>query len=94
MNNPKIFTVQGGFYFFGNEINSGQEGFLACNEAAMFRGFGGGKGLPGVSRGDVNATVKLDTFEEDKVLYFPLENVIAVLPSINLYKFKGAKINA
>jgi len=92
--NPKIFILSGGFYIFGNEIQSSTVGYVVCNQAAMFRGFGGGKGLPGVARGDKEATVKLDTFIQDQELFFPEENLIAIVPSINLYQFEGAQINA
>jgi len=91
--NPKIFILAGGFYIFGNEIQSSTAGYVACNQAAMFRGFGGEKGLPGVARGDKEATVKLDTFLQDQALFFPEENLIAIVPSIDLYQFKGAQID-
>jgi hypothetical protein len=92
MENPKIFVTTFGFYYFGNEVETGNN-FIACNQGAMFRKFGGGKGLPGVARGDKNATVSLDTFELKEILYFHPSNLIAILPSINLYEFKGATIN-
>ena len=92
MNNWKIFTVAGGFYFFGEEVVA-PEGYIACKKCAMFRRFEGGKGLPGVARGDKDAVVYLDTFAEDEEAFFPLASVYAILPSINLYEFKGAIIN-
>ena len=88
-----IFVIAGGFYYFGKEVET-QEGWLALTEASMFRGFQGGKGVPGVTRGDENAEVKLDQFEQDKVLYFPVSACYGIQPSINLYKFKGSTINA
>lgn len=89
--NTKIFAVSGGFYFFGTEINA-PEGYLALKDAAMFGGFAGGKGLPGVSRGDKSATVTLDRFEAEEELLFPLTAVFAVMPSVNLYTFKGTTL--
>ena len=93
MDNWKIFTIAGGFYFFGEEITA-PEGYIACRKCAMFRRYEGGKGLPAVARGDDAAVVYLDTFNPDKEVFFPLANVYAILPSINLYEFKGAKIDA
>lgn len=87
----KIFAVSGGFYFFGTET-SAPEGYLALKDAAMFGGFAGGKGLPGVSRGDKSATVTLDRFVEGEELIFPITAVFAILPSIDLYKFTGTTI--
>lgn len=91
MKNPKVIAVAGGFYFFGNEVQSA-EGFLSLDEAAMFGGFAGGKGVAGVCRGAKDATVKLDRFEKDEKVTFPLTAVYAVLPSINLYDFKGTTL--
>ena len=91
--NWKIFTIAGGFYFFGEEVTA-PEGYIACIKASMFRRFEGGKGLPGVARGDENAIVYLDTFDQNQEVFFPVSAVYAILPSINLYEFKGAKIDA
>ncbi|MCL2354264.1 MAG: hypothetical protein FWC69_06530 [Defluviitaleaceae bacterium] len=93
MSNWKIFTIAGGFYFFGEEV-AAPSGYIACTKCAMFRRFEGGKGLPGVARGDKDAIVYLDTFDEKEEVYFPLSNVYAILPSVNLYEFKGAFVNA
>ena len=57
--NWKIFTVAGGFYYFGEEIEA-PEGYIAFTKASMFGGFSGGKGLPGVQRMDPSARVTLD----------------------------------
>jgi hypothetical protein len=87
----KILAVSGGFYFFGTEVTA-PEGYIALQKAAMFGGFGGGKGLPGVARGDKEATVKLDRFDEGEECIFPITAVFAILPSIDLYKFKGTTL--
>lgn len=84
----KILAISGGFYFFGTEI-SAPEGYIALKKAAMFGGFGGGKGLPGVARGDKASTVTLDCFDADEELLFPTTAVFAIMPSIDLYGFKG-----
>ena len=91
MNNFKIITVSGGFYFFGEEVQA-PEGYIAIKNASMFGGFAGGKGLPGVSRGDKSATVTLDRFEADEELLFPITAVFAIFPSIDLYNFKGTTL--
>lgn len=87
----KILAISGGFYFFGTEVNA-PEGYVALKKGAMFGGFGGGKGLPGVSRGDKSATVTLDRFDADEELLFPITAVFAILPSIDLYAFNGATL--
>lgn len=87
----KILAVSGGFYFFGTEV-SAPEGYIALKNAAMFGGFAGGKGLPGVARGDKAATVKLDKFDPDEEVLFPLTAVFAIMPSVDLYAFKGTTI--
>lgn len=89
--NTKIFAVSGGFYFFGTEITA-PEGYVSLTAAAMFGGFGGGKGLPGVARGDKSSTVTLDRFEKDEELLFPTTAVFAIMPSIDLYAFKGTTL--
>ena len=86
-----ILAVSGGFYFFGCEI-SAPDGYIALKDASMFGGFGGGKGLPGVARGDKSATVILDRFDAAAHLTFPLTAVYAIMPSINLYEFAGATL--
>lgn len=87
----KIFAVSGGFYFFGTEV-SAPEGYVALKNAAMFGGFAGGKGLPGVARGDRAAIVKLDRFDPEEELLFPLTAVFAIMPSVDLYAFKGTTL--
>lgn len=87
----KIIAVSGGFYFFGTEVNA-QEGYVALKDGAMFGGFSGGKGLPGVSRGDKDAKVTLDRFDTKEELVFPITAVFAILPSIDLYAFKGTTL--
>ena len=87
----KILAISGGFYFFGTEQN-GPDGYISLKKAAMFGGFGGGKGLPGVARGDKSATVTLDRFDADEELLFPITAVFAILPSVDLYAFKGTTL--
>lgn len=89
MKNPKVFIVQSGFYFFGNEVKPENEGFIEFDEGAIFRNFGGGKGLPGVLRGDKKATVSLDRYIASERVLLPEENVIGIVDSINLYDFSG-----
>jgi len=93
MKNPKVITVAGGFYFFGNEIQAA-EGFICIDQAAMFGGFSGNKGVPAVCRGEKSGgvTVKLDRFDPAEKVTFPLTAVYAILPSVNLYEFKGAEL--
>lgn len=87
----KILAVSGGFYFFGTEITA-PEGYIALKNAAMFGGFAGGKGLPGVARGDKAAMVTLDRFDADEECLFPLSAVFAIIPSIDLYAFKNTTL--
>ncbi|MBU6232535.1 hypothetical protein KGP36_07940 [Patescibacteria group bacterium] len=89
MNNPKIFAISGGFYYFGDMVESPQDGYLALKSAAMFGGFSGGKGLPGLARGDKAMTVNLDRFPEDELQLFPETACFGILSSVNLYDFKG-----
>jgi hypothetical protein len=91
MAQTKIFVVSGGFYYFGVETTA-PEGFVALKDAAMFGGFSGGKGLPGVARGDKEAKVTLDRFEEGTECIYPLNSVFAILPCIDLYTFKGTTL--
>ncbi len=91
MENWKIFIVAGGFYFFGNEVDA-QEGYVAMNKCSMFGGFGGGKGMPGVARGENGATVTLDQFDQSETQIFPLTAVYGIISSINLYEFSGTTI--
>ena len=92
MKKPTILAVQGGFYFFGDEIASSQPGYICLKDAAMFGGFAGGKGLPGVARGDAAATVSLDRFADGETITFPETAVFAIMPSVDLYKFKGSNL--
>lgn len=92
MKKPTILAIAGGFYFFGDEVSAPQPGYVCLKSAAMFGGFSGGKGLPGVSRGDKSAKVTLDRFEEDELVTFPESAVYAIMPSVDLYKFGGTTI--
>lgn len=86
-----ILAVSGGFYFFGTEVTA-PEGYIALQNAAMFGGFSGGKGLPGVARGDKEARVTLDRFEKDEEVLFPISAVFAIMPSIDLYVSKNTTL--
>lgn len=88
-NNTVIIAVDGGFYFFGTEVQ-GPAGYIVLENAAMFGGFGGGKGLPGVAKGSAGASVTLDRF--DQPVTFPQGRVIFIAPSVDLYKSKIATI--
>ena len=90
--NWKIFIIAGGFYFFGEEVQATAEGYISMKNCSMFGGFSGGKGLPGVTRGDKEAKVTLDRFTEDDVQDFPISSCYGILGSINLYEFKGATL--
>jgi hypothetical protein len=92
MKKPTILAVSGGFYFFGDEVPAPQPGYVCLTKAAMFGGFAGGKGLPGVARGDAAATVTLDRFAENETLTFPETAVFAIMPSVDLYSFKGTTL--
>lgn len=92
MKNPKIVVISGGFYYFGDLIESPQAGYIALKDAAMFGGFSGGKGLPGLLRGDDAMKVNLDRFGEDEIQLFPETACFGILSSIDLYKFKGTTL--
>ncbi len=87
----KILTISGGFYFFGTEVPA-PEGYIALKNAAMFGGYAGGKGVPGIARGDRAATVTLDRFAENAEIVFPISAVFAIIPCIDLYTFKGTTL--
>lgn len=86
-----IFTIVGGFYFFGNEVEA-PEGYVALTQCSMFRGFQGRRGLPGVASGAENATVTLDRFKPESIQIFPLTSLLAIFQSINLYEYKGTTL--
>lgn len=92
MKKPTILAIAGGFYFFGDEVASSQPGYVCLKDAAMFGGFSGGKGLPGVARGDKAAAVTLDRFSGGELITFPETAVYAIMPSIDLYEFKGTTL--
>ena len=91
MDNPVIMTISQGFYFFGDEVEV-EDGYLGLKEAAMFGDFGGDLGMPGVARGADGATVLLDRFRPEDIQRFPINAVIAVHPSVNLYEFEGTTL--
>lgn len=87
----KMLVIAGGFYYFG-ELVDAPEGFVALRNFAMSGGFDGGKGIPGVCRGDKNAKITLDRFAADEEGIFPLSSCYGILPCINLYEFKGTTL--
>lgn len=89
MKNPVILAVQGGFYFFGDEVPPPKDGYVCLKSVAMFNGFEASKGLPGVARGDAQSKVTLDRFRPDDVVTYPESAVFAIMPSINLYEWKN-----
>lgn len=93
MGEPVILAVSNGFYFFGDLVK-GHSDYATLHRAAMFGGFQGGKGLPGVARGDKEAKVTLDRFDEGHVIQAPLFSgaVLCIMQSINLYAFKGTAL--
>ena len=91
MKKPTILCIAGGFYFFGDEC-AAPEGYVAITSAAMFGGFGGGLGLPGVARGAAGATVTLDRFAPADVQMFPISAVYGIFTSVDLYAFPGTTV--
>ena len=91
MEHPVIFVIADGFYYFGSEVEV-QDGYIGLTEAAMFGGFTGGKGMPGVARGDNEAKVTLDRFDPKKILLFPVSACRGIIPCVDLYKFKGTTL--
>lgn len=89
MKNPKILAIAGGFYYFGDLVTSPKEGYIAITNASMFGGFSGGKGLAGVARGDKDAKINLDQFDQGETQFFPESACYGILSSIDLYKFAG-----
>lgn len=81
-----------GFYYFGEEIEA-PEGYIRIKNAAMSGGFSGGKGIPGVHRGDTSAKIILDRHEPDTIIEFPVSAVIMIMHNcVNLYEFKGTTL--
>lgn len=93
MKNWKILAIAGGFYYFGELIDSGKDGYIAMKNVAGFGRFDGGRGLPGVARGDKKMTVTLYRFEENEVCYWPESSCYGILPTVNLYEFSGATVS-
>jgi hypothetical protein len=90
--NWKIFVIAGGFYYFGEEVDAPQEGFIAMKKCSMSGGFSGGKGIAGVTRGDRDAKIILDRFDENELCIWPLSCCYGILPCIDLYSFKGTTL--
>lgn len=90
-NNWKLVALSYGFYFFGEEVDA-PEGYIKLVQASMFGGFSGGKGVPGVTRGDKDARVTLDRFLDKGEVLAPLSSVVFVADSINLYESKNTTI--
>lgn len=91
MKNCKLFVIAGGFYYFGEQVDA-PPGYVALKSCSMSGGFSGGKGMPGVCRGDKAAKITLDRFEENSISYFPETACYGIHDSINLYEFKGTTI--
>ena len=87
----KIFTIAGGFYYFGTMVDA-PDGWIGLTNYSMFGSFSGGKGLPGVARGDKAAEVTLDQFGDGRFGYFPVSSCYGVHDSTDLYKFKGTTL--
>lgn len=82
-----IVSVQGGFYYFGEEVPTG-EGFLKLRNAAMFSKYENEKGMASVARGDDKSFVVLDFFGPNQVVEFPLTSVLGIHDSIDLSTWK------
>lgn len=82
--NYVLVIVTEGFYFFGREIK-GAEGYITIVEASMSGGFQGGKGIFGVVRGDKEAKITLDCLAPDQKAAFPINSVVGIVDSVNLY---------
>lgn len=89
-----IMAVDGGFYYFGEYLDDMvEQGYHKLTNAAMFGGFEGGKGLPGVHRGADGATVTLDRYAPDTILVMPESAVLTVMENcVDLYNFKGTTL--
>lgn len=91
MKNPVVVAVDGGFYFFGDEV-TGPEGYIALRSCAMFGSFGGGQGLPGIVGGCKGATVTLDRFPDNEEEIFNIMKVLFIVKSVDLYSSEGTTI--
>ena len=89
--NWKIVAGTNGFYFFGEEVQ-GADGYITLQNASMFGGFSGGKGLPGVARGDKSAKVTLDKFSDDASIVLPITSTVFIADSVDLYTFSGTEL--
>ena len=91
--NWKLFIIQGGFYFFGEEVDA-PDGYIKAVNVSMFGGFAGGLGVFGVASGRQGAEVTLDRLGDDgtKSCVWPLSAVIGIVDSINMYEFRGTTI--
>lgn len=79
-----IIAVDNGFYFFGTEAPSSDQGYLVFKDAAMSGGFQGGKGIAGVAKGAQGATITLDRIDGDLIV--PTSRVVFLIESVDLYK--------
>ena len=89
--NWKLVALTSGFYFFGEEVPA-TDGYIKLIKASMFGGFSGGKGAPGVARGDKEAKVTLDRFGDDVEIAAPINSVVFIADSIDLYNFAGTTL--
>lgn len=89
--NHVILAVAGGFYFFGEQV-SAPDGYIALRSGAMSGGFSGGRGIAGVATAHKGSSIKLDIFDKDRDLIFPVTAVYAIMPCVDLYSVKSTEI--
>lgn len=89
MEKPVIVAATNGFYLFGEEV-VGEDGWVSLENAHMFGGYSGGKGMPGIARGDKSAQVTLDAFPG--LVKINLRHTIFLAESINLLEFSGTTL--
>jgi hypothetical protein len=92
MGKTVILVIASGFYYFGTRVDSGDPTMISIVNASMFGGFSGGKGMPGVARGDKDAKVTLDRFSPNEILEFPISACLGIVPSVDLYSFHGTTL--
>ncbi len=89
--NWNLITVKEGFYFFGNYVES-IEGYVQLTEAAMVSQYSSSAGIAGITKGVTDGKIELHTYGKDKVKTIPMENVLSIDESINLYEYAGATV--
>jgi hypothetical protein len=84
-------AVEGGFYFFGEQIQA-PVGYIGITNAAMSGGFDN-MGFFGVVRGDSGARMRLDRFEKKSEIFQPLSSVCAIFENcVDLYNWKNVEL--